>query len=125
MTTYVQTPVEPGEVNYGANHVEDEAVRATGQSAMTRRRPRRGALVFVSGFMLGVISTSVAGLFGRGRMPFVLGNRNVLVSLPFSGISFSAPSVRAKSRGRGRGRGRRSNGLAAFYGMNRGKRRDR
>jgi len=119
MTTYVPNRVDSGE----ANHIVDEAARKQSQFVSSRQRTRRGVLVFVSGFMLGAVATTAASLFGRGRMPFVLGNRNVLVSLPFSGISFSAPSVRSK--GRGRGRGRRSNGLTAFYRMNRGKRRAR
>ncbi|HEY1391699.1 MAG TPA: hypothetical protein VGF38_24415 [Ktedonobacterales bacterium] len=123
MATYVQTPVETGETNHKAEHVIVETAQELGQATMTRRRPRRGALVFVSGFMLGAVATTAASLLRRGRMPFVLGNRNVLVSLPFSGITFSAPSVRSK--GRGRGRGMRSNGLAAFYGMSRGKKRGR
>lgn len=123
MATYVQTPDETGQINHKAERVISETVREPGQVAMTRRRPRRGALLFVSGLMLGTVATTVASILGRGRMPFVLGNRNVLVSLPFSGITFSAPSVRGKSRGRGRGR--RSNALAAFYGMGRGKKRGR
>lgn len=123
MATYVQTPDETGQINHKAERVISETVREPGQAAMARRRPRRGALLFVSGLMLGTVATTVASILGRGRMPFVLGNRNVLVSLPFSGITFSAPSVRGKSRGRGRGR--RSNALAAFYGMGRGKKRGR
>lgn len=123
MTTYVQTPDETGQINHKAERVLGEEAREPDKAVMTRRRPRRGALVFVSGFILGAVATTAASLFGRGRMPFVLGNRNVLVSLPFSGITFSAPSVRSK--GRGRGRRRRPNGLTAFYGMSRGKKRTR
>ena len=123
MATYVQTPDETGQINHKAERVVSEAVREPGHAATARRRPRRGALLFVSGLMLGTVATTAASLLSRGRMPFVLGNRNVLVSLPFSGITFSAPSVRGKSRGRGRGR--RSNALAAFYGAGRGKKRGR
>jgi hypothetical protein len=120
MATSVQTPVESGETNYTADRVADDVTWEPGKSKSTRQRPRRGALVFVAGFMLGAVATTAARLVGRERMPFVLGNRNVLVSLPFSGISFSAPSVRSTRRGRGRAR--RPNGLAAVYSTVRSKR---
>ena len=74
MTTYVPNPVESSETN----QAPDEAAREQIQSRTMERRPRRGALVFVSGFMLGALATTVASIFGRGRRtPFVLGNRNV------------------------------------------------
>lgn len=117
MTTYVPTPVEPGE----ANNVAAEKAREQGQSLTPARRPRRGALVFVSGFMLGAITGALSFVGGRRRMPFVVGNRNVFMSLPFSGISMVAPM----SRGRGRGRRRRMNRFAAWGGGSRSRRRGR
>lgn len=101
MTTYVPNPVESSETNQAS----DEAAREQIQSRTMERRPRRGALVFVSGFMLGALATTVASIFGRGRRtPFVLGNRNVFVSLPFSGISMAEATSRSKGRGRRAGR---------------------
>ena len=118
MTTYIPTHAEPGE----ANNVTAEEAREHGQSLAQRRRPRRGALAFASGFMLGAVTTAVASIAGRGRrMPFVVGNRNVFMSLPFSGISMVAPT----SRGRGRGRGRRPNRFMAWGSGSRGGKRGR
>lgn len=102
MTTYVPntTTAESSETSSVA---DDAARERQGQWMAARRGPRRVALVFASGFMLGSVAATMASLVGgRRRMPFVLGNRNVFVSLPFSGISMTSPSVRVKGRGRGR-----------------------
>ncbi len=100
MTTYVPNTTASVEDSRRA----DEAPRERDQWMARRHGPRRLAFVFASGFILGSVAATVASLFGGGRrMPFVLGNRNVFVSLPFSGISMVAPSVRTKgARRRGK-----------------------
>lgn len=121
MTTYVQTPVEPSEADYVPEHVAHEAVHEEPREQMrfmaARRRPRRGALVFVTGFILGAFTSAVAGIFSRGRQPLVLGNRNLFLSLPFSGVSLSSASIRSK--------GRRPRGLAALRNTSRRRARAR
>jgi hypothetical protein len=98
MTTYVATPPESGE----AIHAAVETVREQAPVTATRRAPRRGAFTFVSGFIFGAVTTTIVSILGRRRQrPFVAGNRNVFVSLPFSGISMVAPAAGAKKRGPG------------------------
>jgi len=91
------------------SHIANEAPREWDQWRARRHGPRRLAFVCASGFILGSVAATVASLVGgQRRMPFVLGNRNVFVSLPFSGISMVAPSVRtrgARRRQRGGSRG--------------------
>ena len=120
MTTYVPNTTASVE----DSRLADEAPRERDQWMARRRGPRRLALVFASGFILGSVAATAASLVGGGRrMPFVLGNRNVFVSLPFSGITMLAPSGDAKgARRRQRGK---SSGVpmrfAAWSGMPRGR----
>lgn len=123
MTTYVPTSVESE-----AKRMEEEA-RERGQPVPSMRRPPPAAFAFASGFMLG---TLVSSILGRVRQrPFVAGNRNVFVSLPFSGISMVAPAVRARGRRQRPRFGRWSRGMArsmtrgAASGMVRGMARRR
>lgn len=106
MTTYTPTPLEKGEAseaNQKADHTAAGAHREQIPSETSRLRSQRAAhvFVFVSGLILGAVATTAASILRRRQMPFVLGNRNVFVSLPFSGIVMSAPAVRSKVRGRG------------------------
>lgn len=96
MTTYVPTPTETG----AAIHEAAETAREQAPVTAARRQPRRGAFMFVAGFMLGAVTTTIASIFRRRQTPFVKGNRNVFVSLPFSGISMVAPAARGRNRGR-------------------------
>lgn len=127
MARFVPTSTETGDVSGVAGSMLQE--QRPGMAL--RQGPRRMPFVFIGGFVLGVIVTAATNLFGRGRrMPFVLGNRNVFVSLPLSGITMAAPTIRAKNTGRRprrqRGLGRWSRGMArsmasgAASGMARG-----
>lgn len=125
MATYTQTPVERGEATPLAEPVAEQAAavepREQFPSVTTKRRPRRTILVFVSGFILGAVATTTAIAFRRGRAPLLLGNSNVFVSLPFSGINMTSPVVRRK----GGGKGRRMLALAALNSMARSSQRAR
>lgn len=123
MATYVPNTSESVE----DSRLADQAPRQRDQWMARRRGPRRLAFVFASGFILGSVAATVANLFGgKRRMPFVLGNRNVFVSLPFSGITMLAPSGDAKDA---KGAKRRQRGkfsgvpmrFAAWSGMPRGR----
>ena len=123
MATYVPNTSESVE----DSRLADQAPRQWDQWMARRRGPRRLAFVFASGFILGSVAAAVANLFGgKRRMPFVLGNRNVFVSLPFSGITMLAPSGDAKDA---KGAKRRQRGkssavpmrFAAWSGMPRGR----
>lgn len=121
MTSSIPTPTATGDVTGEVSGVAGAALREPGRAAMgLPQLPRPVPFIFVSGFVLGAIAAAATNLFGRRRrMPFVRGNRNVFVSLPFSGITMAAPSIRARGamrRPRGqrgqRGFGRWSRGMA-------------
>lgn len=108
MTTSVQIPVEPN----ADQHLAEEAPSEKSEQVTPTRRRGRAAFVFVFGFLLGAALSTATSLGGR-RMPLVLGNRNLFISLPFSGVSLSAPSVATK--------GRRAAPLARLNGLSRRK----